>query len=140
MQLKRVENEGEFALAYQIRVEVFVDEQLCPLDEEMDDYDKDAVHLLVFDGDEPVGTGRLIDFGDHYKIGRVAVRKKNRGQGFGNALCEGLINIAVAQGAKKIALHAQCQAEEFYRKLGFICEGEIFDDCGIDHITMTREF
>ena len=36
-------------------------------------------------------------------------------------------------------MHAQVYLEKFYSEFGFRREGEIFDECGIDHILMVRE-
>jgi len=137
--IKQIRYESsDFALAHKIRVEVFVEEQRCPIELELDDHDQTALHLLVFDGGLPVGCGRLLTFPEYSQIGRVAVLKEKRGEGFGRLICEKLLEIAVKNGAKKVILHAQCQAVKFYEQLGFVAEGEIFDDCGIDHISMVK--
>lgn len=43
------------------------------------------------------------------------------------------------RGADRYKLHAQVHLEAFYRDLGFTREGEVFDECGIDHVLMLRE-
>jgi len=136
--VKRVENDAEFQLAYNIRVKVFVEEQNVPVEIESDEYDKIAIHVLALEDGEPVGCGRVVFFDDYAKIGRVAVLMDKRKSGFGKIVCEELLNIAVENGAKKAVLHAQCVASKFYETLGFTPEGEIFDEDGIDHIKMVK--
>ncbi|HCC35569.1 MAG TPA: GNAT family N-acetyltransferase [Ruminococcaceae bacterium] len=139
MEIKRVSSPEEFELAFDIRLKVFVEEQHVPLSEELDDYDKEALHILVLTDGLPVGCGRVYLRDDTAKLGRIAVLKEYRGSGAGFRLCEELISAAIEMGAKTLILDAQTQAVGFYKKLGFKEEGEIFLDAGIDHIRMRRE-
>jgi len=136
--VKRIETDADFDLAYSIRLEVFVKEQKVPVEIELDEYDKVATHVLALENGTPVGCGRVVFFDEYAKIGRVAVLLSKRKSGVGKMVCEELIKIAREQNAKKVILHAQCVATEFYEKLGFTAEGEIFDDAGIDHISMVK--
>ena len=137
--IKRVESARDLEAAHSIRFKVFVDEQKVPPELELDEYDEAAIHILALENGRAVGCGRLVFFEDYAKIGRVAVLKEHRGAGFGKIICKELINIAQENNAAKVILHSQCSAEEFYRNLGFVPEGEIFDDAGIDHISMYME-
>ncbi len=139
LEIKRVGSPEEFERAYAIRLEVFVKEQHVPLEEELDDYDKEALHLIVFIDGNPAGCGRVYLRNDTAKLGRIAVRKEYRKSGVGRALCEALIDVATEMGAKTLLLDAQTQALGFYQKLGFKEEGDIFLDAGIDHLRMRRE-
>lgn len=69
--------------AKEIRLEVFVKEQ--GFEEEFDDIDETAVHIVLFDDSHPVGVCRIFtDPGSgRVMIGRVAVRKTFRGRGLG---------------------------------------------------------
>ena len=68
---------ADFASIHRIRETVFIDEQRVPRELEFDDRDPLCHHVLVFDGDTPVGTGRLdLDYGG--KVGRVAVVATHR--------------------------------------------------------------
>ena len=57
-----------------------------PEDEELDDLDGDAIHILATVDGVPVGTARLLISGTTGKIGRVCVVKSQRGTGLGAAL------------------------------------------------------
>ena len=117
-----------------IRYAVFVDEQGVPAELEQDAHDQDALHLLAVSADgEGVGTARMLPDGH---IGRMAVLPAWRGRGIGTALLRALLDAARQMGRHEVFLHAQCRAEPFYQRLGFVAEGEIFDDAGIDHRCM----
>jgi len=119
-----------------IRFEVFVNEQGVPPELEEDAHDPLAFHLLARNpAGIPAATGRLLPDG---RIGRMAVIKSLRGQGLGSALLARLIERARQNGLKSVFLDAQCSAEPFYVKHGFIAEGEIFEDAGIPHRRMRK--
>lgn len=117
-----------------VREPVFVVEQQCPLDEEWDDFDADAKHLLVIDADgHPLGTGRLTRQG---RIGRMAVLAAARGQGVGALILARLIELARAAGYREVTLSAQTHALGFYQRAGFVAEGPEYLDAAIPHRLM----
>ena len=118
-----------------IRFEVFVDEQNVPEELEIDGLDDEAKHVLAYFDDEPIGTGRILIDGH---IGRVAVLKKYRGLGIGKFVMQELIKWAQKNNLEKLWLSSQWHAHSFYLDLGFVCEGEIYEEAGIDHIKMYR--
>ena len=119
-----------------VRVAVFVVEQGVPPELEQDEHDATALHLLATTAEgRTIGTARLLDDGH---IGRVAVMPDWRGLGLGTRLLARLIDVAQERGLDGVFLHAQCSAESFYERLGFVAEGEVFDDAGIDHRCMRR--
>lgn len=122
--------------ATMVRHEVFVVEQKVPLEEEMDERDAVCIHAVVYAPDGlPAGTGRLLPDGH---IGRMAVRKPHRGKGLGSLLLTGLVDEARRCGHLQVELAAQVHAMGFYAAHGFIAEGPVFLDAGIDHINMRR--
>ncbi|MBC8140715.1 MAG: GNAT family N-acetyltransferase [Armatimonadetes bacterium] len=125
----------------QVREAVFVGEQNVPLELERDEYDADALHILAIDTDtnEPVGTARIVDKGNGVaKIGRVAVLSAFRGMGVGDALMNAVIETARTLKFAAMVLDAQLPVIAFYERFGFVAEGEIFLDAGIEHRRMTR--
>lgn len=118
-----------------IRFEVFVHEQGVPPDEERDDQDHLCVHALARLGEQPVGTGRLLLTG---KIGRMAVLARHRHHGIGGLLLHKLMAQAHLQGFETVYLDAQVNAIDFYQRHGFIANGPVFKDAGIDHRRMSR--
>ena len=137
--VKHVKNNIELEIAYKIRMEVFVKEQGIPIDMEFDEYDNIAIHILAYDNENPVGCGRIRFFDDYAKLERIAILKNSRNNGFGKIICDELISIAVEKNIDRIILHSECSALKFYEKLGFVSEGEVFEEVGIDHISMVKQ-
>lgn len=129
---------AEFEQALAVRMQVFVEEQKVPVEEEHDHLDSVAVHFGAFCGDKLIGTGRVVPEGTTAKIGRVAVLPQYRGKKVGLRLMETMLAWARANGFQEAVLGAQLQAIGFYERLGFVAEGEVFDDAGIPHRGMRR--
>ena len=125
-----------------IRAEVFIGEQRVPVELEWDDLDDVATHFLIYLDDQPIGCARVIPgkfnhAAEHRAyIGRMAILKPYRNRGFGESLLKSLVDYCRHQGFAEIVLHAQCHAINFYQRLGFVPEGDIFMDAGIEHRTM----
>lgn len=123
-------------VAAPIRHAVFVDEQKVAAELELDEWDAQSLHALARDAQGlAVGTGRLLPDGH---IGRMAVLPQARGTGVGTALLRALMDAARERGHAEVVLNAQTHAIPFYRRLGFVEEGEVFDDAGIPHVAMRR--
>jgi predicted GNAT family N-acyltransferase len=121
-----------------IRRSVFIEEQRVPESEEWDNRDALCLHVLAITAKrDAVGTGRLDVTG---KIGRVAVLRHWRGQGIGARIVEELVGQAQRKGFLEVHLNAQVAALEFYRRLGFVPTGATFDEAGIPHRRMERQF
>jgi predicted GNAT family N-acyltransferase len=117
-----------------VRNKVFVDEQLVPHHEEIDEQDPLSEHFLVTDEhDNPVATGRLTPDGN---IGRMAVLKEYRGHKIGHRLMLHLMQRAMKRGHRIIGLSAQTHAIPFYQKYGFTPVGRVYDEVGIPHQKM----
>lgn len=119
-----------------LRIAVFVIEQGVPEELERDAFDPLSLHIVCETTDGAViGTGRLLPDGH---IGRLAVVPSWRGQGVGGRLLATLVAEAVRLGMDEVVLHAQAHAEGFYLRHGFVPEGPLFDEAGIDHRRMRR--
>ncbi|HEY4404371.1 MAG TPA: GNAT family N-acetyltransferase [Xanthobacteraceae bacterium] len=125
--------------ALAVRFEVFVDEQGVPRELELDEYDPGATHLVAVRDHRVIGTLRLLEHGGAAKIGRVAVRVAARGTGVGARLMEHAEGLASERGFTEIILHAQVTVAGFYRRLGYVEEGDVFDEAGIPHIAMRKK-
>lgn len=126
--------------AHIIRIKVFVNEQKVPEELEMDNKDKEAYHIVIYYEERAVATGRLLLENNEYIIGRIAVIKKERKNGYGDLVVRILIRKAFDLGANRVIVHAQIRAMEFYEKIGFVVSGEeyIEDGTGIPHIDMVK--
>ncbi|WP_318475100.1 GNAT family N-acetyltransferase [Photobacterium leiognathi] len=118
-----------------VREQVFIQEQQIDPEIEFDDLDSAAVHVLVMDGEQPLGTGRILADGH---IGRIAIMKAARGQGLGAKVVQALVEYAQQQGYPRVDLGAQTHAVDFYRKLGFMPYGDEFMEANIPHQAMEQ--
>lgn len=122
--------------AFALRREVFVWEQNVPEEEEHDADDLTATHFVAVLEGEVVGTLRLIDYPEHVKIGRVAVRQAFRGRGIAQAMIAAAMDHARARGRERFYLTAQSDKLGFYQRLGFAAFGPEFQDGGMPHRAM----
>ena len=116
-----------------IRELVFIVEQNIPEQDEWDDQDAISKHFVVYDHDQPIATARLLQ---DNSIGRVAVIQKYREQGIGRLIMLEIIEHAQQQHRPFLKLSSQVHAISFYEKLGFVTQGDPYDECGIPHIEM----
>lgn len=124
----------------QLRRDVFVKEQLCPIEDEPDANDPDALHVCAIVNGVVVGCARILRKDpDVAKIGRVAVSRDARKTGVGLAVMRMAILYTRSLGYEKIYLESQTHAIPFYERLGFVAYGPEFDDCNIPHRKMTLE-
>lgn len=118
-----------------VRREVFIVEQDVPEHEEIDSRDPMCTHFLARDeSGAPVGTARLVSGG---QIGRMAVKKSQRGTGLGAKLLAAAVEYALEHQYESIFLHAQTHAIGFYESCGFTADGPEFMDAGIPHRNMS---
>lgn len=122
-----------------LRSEVFVVEQNCVFLDQ-DNKDQKCHHLMLWEGEEMVGYTRLVPTGLSYQeiaIGRVVTSPAARGKGYGRVLMEKSIELCQAIfGSGPIRIGAQTYALGFYSSLGFVAEGDTYDEDGIEHIEM----
>mgnify|MGYP003342920536 CR=1 FL=1 len=121
--------------AKRIRFEVFVREQQIDPALELDEFDAVSVHCLAWVGGQLAGTGRLLPDGH---IGRMAVLEPFRRHGVGGLILERLVSEAFARGHQRVELSAQAYVERFYTEHGFVREGDVYIEAGIEHVSMWR--
>ena len=136
---KVVATPAELLKVYSMRSIVFVEEQRCPYDEEFDEFDGDALHILGEVAGEPCAAGRIRFLGAYAKLERIAVRTGYRGHGLGHALVEFMLSVAREHGYTKFKMHAQAHLVDFYRQHGFERHGGLFAEASIDHYLMLRD-
>jgi len=122
-----------------VRGIVFIEEQGVDWEGEIDDYEGESLHVLGEIDGQPVAAGRLRYVDGWSKLERIAVRPRWRGQGLAREIVAFLIAEAAKEGSTRLKLHAQVYLKDLYEQFGFRQEGDVFDECGIDHILMLRE-
>ena len=137
--LVRLARPDELASCIDLRALVFVQEQSVPVDLEVDGLDPSCTHFVALDGEQLVGTARMKVLGPGtVPAQRVAVRASARGSGVGAAIMRLMERHARELGFVRIVLDAQLSAVGFYQRLGYLAEGPVFVDAGIDHRHMWR--
>jgi len=119
-----------------IRQEVFIEEQKISEEEEFDEYDAQALHLIIYVDEQPAATGRIWHDGHTFRIGRLAVLKKFRGQKIGDLALRLLLYKSFTSGAEVVEISAQTYIVPLYKKFGFKEYGEEYIEAGIPHIAM----
>ncbi|OWA35676.1 GNAT family N-acetyltransferase [Saccharibacillus sp. O16] len=69
---------------------------------------------------------------------QVAVEESLRGLQIGRQMVEYAEKFAAGEGCQEIRLHAREVAIPFYEKLGYVREGEPFEEVGIPHSLMKK--
>ncbi len=124
-----------------VRRDVFVVGQNVPEDLEVDGLDVQCTHFIARVDGRAVGTARLrITPEGIAKAERVAVRADVRGQRLGHRLMDALEAEARRQGHDEVVLSAQVPVIPFYEARGYVAEGPVYLDAGIDHRTMRRRW
>lgn len=131
---KAAETQKEILDHVMIRGQVFVIEQDIDWAIEFDGLDRESVLFIAYLGDRPVGAARL----HGHKIGRVATLPSYRRRGVAKTIMETIEAYARDHGIPVLSLHAQLYVKKIYEKLGYVPEGDIFQEAGIDHIYMEK--
>lgn len=123
-----------------LRNEVFVVEQNCVF-QDADNKDQEAHHLMIWGDDGTlVAYARLLPPGVSYaemSIGRVVSSPAQRRTGAGKLLMRTAIDTCRQLfGPTPIRIGAQLYLQQFYASFGFVPEGDIYLEDGIEHIEM----
>ncbi|WP_053241995.1 GNAT family N-acetyltransferase [Clostridium sp. DMHC 10] len=124
MEVKWFKGNKDLKDGFELRKKVFVGEQDVPDDMEIDEFDIDCDHIVIYKGKDAIGVGRIIFDNGKCFFGRIAVSKEYRGTGIGKVLVEEMLKKAFKDGIKEVLIHAQAYAQGFYEKLGFKPYGE----------------
>lgn len=130
---------AELRGAFDLRYEVFCDEQGVPLELELDEHDADALHLVAVEDGAVVATCRLLRVGDTVKFGRLVVAQRARRRGIAADMLAETERRARDMRARRLVLSAQTYAVQLYEDAGYVAFGDTYDDAGIEHISMERE-
>lgn len=124
----------------QLRISAFVLEQKS-IYVDLDDGDQEALHLFATTNGKLIAYARMHIYPSSRKaiVRRVVVHKDFRQQKLGFTLMQKVL--AYLESLKIIELvelSAQLHLQHFYEKLGFVAEGQPYDDVGIKHIKMKK--
>ncbi|HET8828780.1 MAG TPA: GNAT family N-acetyltransferase [Pelobium sp.] len=132
--ITKTTNPQDLQKVFAIRKTVFVDEQNCPPELEWENEEVSVHFLAKFNGEE-AGACRWRKTEKGYKLERFAVLKEFRGKGIAQEMIKTVLD-DLPKEANYIYLHAQLTAIPLYQKMGFVAEGEQFEEAGIQHYKM----
>jgi ElaA protein len=129
----------ELYAALRLRQQVFVLEQHCAyLD--LDNLDQDAIHMLCWQDGLLLAYQRCLAPGANFSesaLGRIVVSAPARGRDLGRELVRRGIKHNLERWPRHdIRINAQAYLQAFYAQLGFVAQGEVFDEDDIPHIQM----
>jgi ElaA protein len=122
---------------WKLRQDVFVVEQECPYpDLDGRDLEPETRHVVMENEDGVVlGCARVLDDGHTWRIGRVALHRTVRGQGFADAVMHTALQVCQE---RDVVLDAQAPLAAWYATHGFEVDGQEFLEDGIAHLPMRR--
>jgi predicted GNAT family N-acyltransferase len=125
--------------ALAVRRDVFVREQQIDEKEEIDNNEDVSLHFVLYDEDKPIGAARLREVNGEGKVERVCILSSHRKKGLGEELMNAMETAAIKRSLPSLILYAQTQAEDFYKKLGYLTTSkEPFLDANIPHVAMKK--
>jgi predicted GNAT family N-acyltransferase len=135
-----VADDDELPEAFEVRRQVFVQEQGISEDVVFDGHDRGALHVVVKDGQRVVGSARVQFFADNQaKLERMAILRQYRRKGIGKDMLLFLDTVLKDRQVQRVIIHAQLEVVPFYKSCGFHEFGVPFREAGIKHIEMRKQ-
>jgi len=139
LKIKLAETQEERQGANALRHQVFVGEQGIPEEEECDEHDATALHVVALLDGHIVGTARMLTLPkSEAQFGRMAVEPTARRRGIGGSILRFLEDQARSRGVTRVVLNSQIEAVSSYRRHGYVAEGEPFFEVEIEHQRMSK--
>ena len=122
---------------WKLRQDVFVVEQEAAYaDLDGLDLTPETRHVVLENDDGVVlGCARVLDDGQEWRIGRVALHRTVRGQGWADRLMQAALQVCPD---RDVVLDAQAPLATWYAGHGFEVDGQEFLEDGIPHLPMVR--
>jgi predicted GNAT family N-acyltransferase len=137
---KLVTGDIELYEAFEVRRQVFVREQGIPEELVSDGHDGEALHVVVKDGKQVIGSARVQFLADNQaKLERMAVLKRYRRKGIGREMLLFLDTVWKDKQVRQVIIHAQLEVVPFYKLCDFDELGLPFQEAGIKHIKMRKQ-
>lgn len=97
------------------------------------------LHFVASDNGLVVGTVTMKPMGNAtVKLRQMAIAESAQGKGVGQKLVALAEQTVKAHGIRMVETHARQTAEPFYKKLGYVPEGQPFTEKTLPHIRMRK--
>lgn len=124
-------------ISNKIRTKVFIEEQNVDPAIEYE-YEKEGNYYLLYYDELPIATARWRKTQTGIKLERFAILKEYRNRKLGSVLLQELLKDLLPLH-KKIYLHSQVKAINYYKRAGFVESGPHFFEADIEHVLMTHK-
>ena len=115
-----------YAEATELRYEALYAEWDLPRSLVDDSNPAEYRHLVATDGEAVVGYARIRLVDGDGKILQLCVAEEQQGRGLATAMMMELMRLARSEGRGDVYLDAREHVIAYYRKLGFVPEGDVF--------------
>jgi len=119
-----------------IRINIFNKELGVSLNDIFDNDDQKLEQFFITNNEKIIGTFRLREQNNSYKIERMGILSEYRSQGFGRVSLEEIKIYSKKMGKSKIILDSIYDARNFYANSGFVQIGDVYSKVGISHVKM----
>jgi putative N-acetyltransferase (TIGR04045 family) len=140
--LKIAETEKELEEYFRLRQEVFVEEQKIFSETDIDEYDKEAIHIVAIER----STGKIVGGvrcyrkeGDTWFGSRLSANPSYRNGKVGSNLVRFAVKTVKSRGCKKFLAYIQPQNVRFFERLGWKMIGEPVIYHGFPHQLMEAD-
>ena len=107
---------------------------------EFDGNDRQALHMVVMDGERVIGTARVLFLATNQaKLERMAILKPFRRKGIGRRLIYYRNEELSKRQVEQVVFHTQYSVVAFYKSCGFEESDSPFWEVSIKHIEMQRQ-
>ena len=134
--VKSIQKTSDFTKIHNIRIRIFSTELGLSKKDIFDNDDKNLEQFLIMKDNVPVGTFRLREINDSYKIERMGILSEYRFQGFGKFALEEIKSCAKKIKKSKLILDSIYDVRAFYANSGFVEVGDVYGKVGIPHVKM----
>lgn len=117
IRVKIVTTHEELLHAYAIRAICFMEEHGVPARQTYDGNDCQATHIIVYDGEEPIGTARLRWFKDFAKVERTSFRQAWRNPRTIKLCADFMFDHIARKGYERVITHAKPMYARLWRQL-----------------------
>ncbi|MEM8891407.1 MAG: GNAT family N-acetyltransferase [Bacteroidota bacterium] len=120
--IREIASEDEREKVFQLRKEVFTEEQGIPAQLDKDGRDKDSRHVIALNEKEEIMAAGRLSPHPHGNIGvlsRIVVSKDHRKKGLGKKVIKVLEALASEDAYKALQLKPHAHLEKFYEGLGY---------------------
>ena len=120
-----------------IRTMIFNRELGISLNNIFDDDDQKLEQFFIINNESIVGTFRLREENNSYKIERMGILSDYRSNGFGKIALEEIKTLSKKMDKSEIILDSIYDARDFYTNSGFAQVGNVYSKVGIPHVKMS---